>query len=250
MGSIIIFLLTSLVMSKGVFATVTPTPTPNISETEQQINSLKERIASRVAQLNLVDKKGIIGTVSDISQTAITIVDSSGNNRLIDVDELTKFSSPSAKASFGISDITKGTMVGIVGLYNKDSRRLLARWVDVMIEPQILSGGILSIDSTNYNFTIATVNSQSITISVEDITKSSSYTADGGTVRSGFSKLTTGERVMVVGFPDVNNKNTIIASRILVFPNLPPNPRIPLVKPEDIAPVSTGSGKKLTPITK
>jgi hypothetical protein len=37
-----------------------------------------------------------------------------------------------------------------------------------------------------------------------------------------------------------------------VFPNIPVNPKISLVNPKDIAPItpSTGSGKKLTPILK
>src|SRR5579859_2417101 len=89
-------------------AVTAATPTATVSQSEEQINNLKERIASRVAQLNLVEKKGIIGTVSDVSETQLTITDMKGDNRIVDVDELTKFSSPSAKSTFGISDITKG----------------------------------------------------------------------------------------------------------------------------------------------
>src|SRR5260221_6373171 len=84
---------------------LSPTPAPN--SLEQQISNLKDKIASRVAQLKLVDKRGIIGNVTDVTQNQITVSDVKGNTRYIDVDELTKFSSPSAKSSFGISDITK-----------------------------------------------------------------------------------------------------------------------------------------------
>lgn len=252
--SIFLFsLLIFLLVGKIVFAqTVTPTPSPALSTTEAQINNLKDRIASRVAQMNLVEKRGIIGMVSDVSQTQITITDSKGATRLIDVDELTKFSSPSAKTSFGISDISKGTQLGIIGLYNKDSRRLLARYVDVLLLPKIISGGILSINKVDFTFTVTTVNSDTTTISVEDITKTLSYTKVGGTVKSGFSKLAVGQRILIVGFPDSNDQSSILASRVVIFPDLPVNPKIPLVKPEDIAPItpSTGSGKKLTPIVK
>src|SRR5690349_18838483 len=74
----------------------------------QQINNLQERIATRVAQLKLVDHRGIIGTVTDVTQTQIALADIQGNTRFIDVDEITKFSNPSAKGTFGISDIKKG----------------------------------------------------------------------------------------------------------------------------------------------
>ncbi|HEX7042420.1 MAG TPA: DUF5666 domain-containing protein [Patescibacteria group bacterium] len=251
--TIISFLISiTLLFGAGtLFAATTPTPTGSANQLEQQINNLKERIASRVAQLKLVDKRGIMGNVTDVSDTQITVTDIQGDPRIIDVDELTKFSSPDSKGSFGISDIKKGETVGIIGLYNKESRHLLARWVDVANNPIVVSGAVLSIDKDNYTFEVAMVDGKQWNIDVETPTKSNSYTKSGGTVRSGFSKLTEGQRVLIVGFVDKTDSKKIVASRITVFPDLPPNPKIALVKQEDIAPVvSTGSGKKLTPITK
>lgn len=239
-----------VVFSRIGFAATAPTPTATVSQSEEQINNLKDRIASRVAQLNLVEKRGIIGTVSDVSETQLTITDLKGNVRIIDVDELTKFSSPSAKSSFGISDITKGTTIGTIGLYNKDSKRLLARWIDVMTLPKVFSGGIVTLDTENYTFTIATADNQTVSIDVESITRTNSFTKTGGLVKSGFSKLTVGQRVMIVGFPSSKDPNLFVASRILLFPDLPVNPQITLINPTDIAPVATGSGKKLQPLTK
>ena len=40
-------------------------PTQKVTEKlNEQINDLKDRIASRVAQLNLVEKRGIVGTIN------------------------------------------------------------------------------------------------------------------------------------------------------------------------------------------
>lgn len=235
-----------------------PTPdnaTSSASPSTQQIDqSIQERIASRVAQLKLVDKRGIIGTVTDVSQTQITLSDVNGNIRFVDVDELTKFSSPSAKPSFGISDITKGTTVGVLGLYNKESRRLLARFVDVLTLPNVYDGGIESLDNTNYNITLVTNDNKTYTVSVEDITKTVAYTGGAGLIKSGFSKLQEGQRIIVVGFPDVSNSKTIIASRIIVLPNLPVDPIVKLapqaLKATTQITPSTGSGMKLVPIVK
>lgn len=239
------------VFTQTAFAAISPTPTPQVSQIEQQINNLKERIASRVAQLNLVAKKGWIGTVTDIQETQLTLTDLHGNTRIVDVDELTKFSgADSKKTNFGISDITKGATVGVIGLYNKDSRHLLARWVDEFTLPNVYMGGVLSINTNDFTFTIATADVDSVNIDVENITKTTSYTKAGGVVKAGFSKLQVGQRVLVVGAPDIKNKNLIIATRIILFPDLPVNPKIPLIKPDDTNPIpSTGSGKKLTPIT-
>lgn len=251
----ILLLAVSSLEGKVMAATkVTPSPSPTstVGNLENQINNLKDRIASRVAQLNLVEKRGVLGTVTDVSETQITLTDIKGNTQFVDVDELTKFSSPHAKSSFGISDIQKGSTLGVIGLYNKDSQRLLGRWVDVQENPVYLSGAILSLDKKDYNFTLATADGKNITIEVETFTKTNAYTKDDGLSKAGFSKLQEGQRVIAAGFPDKSQKDAIMASRVIIFPNLPPDPRIQLVKPEDIAPVtpSTGSGKKLTPIVK
>lgn len=214
--------------------TKTPTPTGNqsVTQIEEQINNLKDKIASRVAQLKLVEKQGIIGTVTDIGETQITIKDINGDIHFIDVDELTQFSSPNAKSNFGISDITKGTTIGVLGLYNKDSRRLLARFVDVMVLPQFITGAIASIDTKNYTLTIVQNNNKQITAEIEDITKTSSYDKSAGLTKSGFSKVQVGERVTLVGYTDKQNSKDIIASRIIVFPTLPLNPAIANILPQ------------------
>ncbi|MGH7246181.1 MAG: hypothetical protein ACREGI_04580 [Candidatus Levyibacteriota bacterium] len=263
--SILVLLLFISTQQETLAVTATPSPStsPSPSPTasadqnaiNQQIDNLKERIASRVAQLNLVEKRGTIGTVTDTSDTQISLTDVNGNTVFIDVDELTKFSSPSAKGSFGISDITKGSTVGVLGLYNKESRRILARFVDVLVLPKMLSGTIVSIDKTNYYITLQNEQSDSYTIEVEDITKTSSYTKDGGVVKSGFSKVQVGQRIYAVGFTDVKDKTKIIASRIILFPDLTANPNIRVVPTDalmqqtQVTP-STGSGKKLVPIVK
>jgi hypothetical protein len=253
--SIILFAL--CIFPKISFA-ATPSPTPTSTQQsnglEQQINLLKDKIASRVAQLKLVDKRGIIGTVTDVTQNQITLNDIKGNTVFVDVDELTKFSSPSAKDSFGISDITKGAKVGVLGLYNKESRRILARFVDVLILPTYVSGAVTDIDSTNFDISVLTATQNTYSIDIENVTKT--YAFDGTALaKSGFSKIETAERITVIGFPDVNNPKHIIATRILLFPTLPIDPRITVVKPQalelkgTIVP-ATGSGVKLTPLNK
>lgn len=240
------------------FGAVTPTPTKaptptgqSITQIEQQINNLKDKIASRVAQLKLVQKQGVIGTVTDVSETQITIKDTTGAVHFIDVDELTKFSSPNAKSNFGISDITKNTTIGVLGLYNKDSRRLLARFVDVLVIPQYISGAVAAMDKTNFTLTIAKDDGTQTVVEIEDVTKTSSYNNTATLTKSGFSKIQTGERVYIVGYTDKQNNKQIIASRIISFPTLPINPKIGNVVPQitpdvTVSPTPTPVGKKTT----
>lgn len=235
-----------IILNTYVYA-ASPSPTASASA-EEQINELKDRIASRVAQLNLVEKRGIIGVVADITAMQITLTDIKGDTRFVDVDELTKFDGTSSSGSFGISDIKKGSTLGVLGLYNKQSRRILARTVEELIIPKMIHGNIATIDADNYILNVATDKNEQLQIEFETTTRSFSYDkVSQQLIKSGFSKIKVGESIFVVGFDDKTVKNKIDADRIIVLPDIIKGPSIrvsPTVVP------STGSGKVLTPIVK
>lgn len=220
----------------------TPTPTPNTAETTQILNNLNNEIASKVAQLKLVEKQGIIGTVTNVNNTQITLKDSEGNIHFVDVDELTVFTAASGDSA-GISDITKNSTIGVLGLYNKDSRRILARFINVLTLPTFIHGAIAAIDRTNYTLTVVENDGKQVVVEIEDVTKTDSYTdSASGLTKSGFSKTQVGERVYVAGYPDKQNAKQLIAARILIFPSLPINPAIGTALPAlTITPASTPS---------
>jgi len=260
---VLLTLISSLVFlySQTVYAQTSPSvtprvttavPSPQTSQIDQQINNLQEKIASQVAQLNLVSKRGWIGTVTETTSSEITITDVQNNTRFVDVDELTKFSSPDAKGTFGMSDITKGTTIGALGLYNKDSKKLLARFVDVLSLPQILSGEVISVDKANYLLHIATPDKKDIPVDIETFTKTYSYNQTDGMKKSGFSKIEINQKIFIVGSYNIHNASHILASRIIHFSDIAPDPRItnviPTVTITDTIIPSTGSGRKLVPI--
>lgn len=210
------------------YAAISPAPTESL--TQQQINALTNRIASRVAQLKLVEKRGVIGKVTDVSNTQITLSNKDGNIRFIDIDEFTKFISDSK--SFGISDIQKGQKVGVLGLFNKESRRILARFVEVLQIPDYIHGAVSSIDSKNFNLAAATGNDKQINIEVETSTKIFSFDSEKSQlIKSGFSKITEEETIIIIGFPNKTGSNTINASKIILFPNISKNPKIKIKTP-------------------
>ena len=240
---------TFLVFANSSFAIDTKkTPTPTTIDLQQQVNELKSKIASKVAQLNLVEKRSVLGIVTDISDSQITIKNLDEKIRLVDIDELTKFSSSSSD-TFGISDIKKGMYLGIIGLFNKQSQRTQARIVQEEDPlPNFIYGSVVSIDNKNFTFEIIKENRVRFVIDVQNITKTYSYTTTGDLVKAGFSKIKEAETIIVVGFFDKQDRNKILGSRIFLFPEISTSPKINLNAPT-IAP-STGSGKKLTPIVR
>jgi len=221
--------------------------TPTSSVTQQQIDELKSKIASKVAELKLVEKRGVLGTVTSLSDTQITLTDVNTNIKNIDVDELTKFYS--STESFGISDIKKGQTLGVLGLYNKESRRILAREVNDLPAPQKIVLGIISnIDKDNYEITITKENGSKYIFEIQDLTKTLSFTSNALS-KSGFSKIQNLQAVIATGITDKQAPSKILASRIILLPDINLSTRIIITLEPTIIP-STGSGIKLYPITK
>ncbi len=223
----IIIILTISNQTKTVFGQ-TATSKPTVSSGEKlmdEINNLREKVASKVAELNLVEKRGAYLTVSEVSGNKITGNDLNDSTRLIDVDELTKFASGSSK-TFGISDITKDTRIGIIGLYNKQSKRILARFITTETLPVFISGIVTEIDKTNFTITVKSEDKKSTTVDIENITKTSTYSKEDGLTKLGFSKLNVSDRAYVVGFQNLEDNNRVSATRILIFPESPKNPNI------------------------
>ena len=219
---------------------------PNL---QKQVDELKEKIASKVAQLNLVEKKAIFGTVSDISDSQISLLTISNEPRFVDVDELTKFSSSSSN-SFGISDINKNMSLGVIGLFNKDSRRTQARLIyEEQKPPVVIYGAVYAIDAKNFTITVAKENGAKNIVEIETVTKTYSYSNED-LLKAGFSKIKEGETIVAVGVLDIANKNKIIASRVFLFPEILASSKINLDKSIPTVPASTGSGVKLQPIVK
>jgi hypothetical protein len=245
----VFFLITSRAFAASPKPTIqNPLPTDDLTR------QIEQKVASTVARLNLVEKRGIVGIVTDSNDRQITINDLSENTRIIDVDEFTKFSSSDKSSSFGISDIKKGNQIGVLGLYNKQSRRTLARFITVMDIPEYITGIISSKDSKNFTLQVAT-GKENTKVSIENITKTYDVDSTGKLIKSGFTKISIGENITVSGFFDPKDKTTITAKRIFLFPGIPQNPTIEISTAPTLAPSSsivpsTGSGLKLTPIIK
>src|SRR3989344_1587820 len=202
----------------------TPTPKEKTSLTEK-ISQLKDRIASRVTELKLVEKKGVIGTVEEASETKIKLEDIQGTTQLIDVDEITKFASQAGAASgtketTGISDIKKGATIHVLGLYNKESKRILARFINIVQLPTFAKGTISKIDKKNFTITVTTDAGKEIIVDIENSTKLVQISQEGEMVRYTFSKLLQDDIVYIVSYPDKKEEGRFSGLRVLVLSEL------------------------------
>ena len=219
-----------------------PSPTPEVTSEEKEqdtIEKIKNLVASRAAELKLVDKRGILGAVKRSSSSQMVIEDHKRNQRTIDIDELTKF--VSGKASFGISDIEEGDKISAIGFYNKDTLRLRASFISISANiPIDIEGVVTSKSSGEFTLTVVDTNGKTRAINIETSTKTNVW-ADNSFTKSGFSKILVGQRILIFGFEDLKDKATINASRTIHFVDLPLSVGLKKYQDVEVAPTSTPS---------
>lgn len=225
--------------------TTTATPSGNqIPESEEEIERvqrIKDIVASKVAELNLVEKRGIIATITESSNTKIKAVDNKNNDIEIDVDELTNFDFEDE--DFGISDLEVGLIYSFVGLYNKDSEKLLARFISQPNSiPDYLNGAISKINEADFQIDVVDAEGKTSTIDIEKSTGTMLIDDSGELKKSGFSSLVVGQKIIVVGFS--TDEDTISSTRIIHFIQIPPPVEV-IANLKSETSIATGSGNTL-----
>lgn len=200
-------------------ATSSATTSPLNEDEMKNVKKIIDLVASNSASQKLTEKRGILGKVTVSSSATITLEVFNGENRIVDIDDITKFSDPDSK-TFGISDIKNGDQLGIIGILNKVSGHILGRQVNRISIPTYFEGAITEVDKKNYTLNAVDENGSKKLINIETSTKISSFTKDDGQLKAGFSKIKPGQRIYTAGFPDLKIKDQINADRILFFPDL------------------------------
>lgn len=188
----------------------------------KDIQDFKEKLASKVAELQKKDEKALSGFVSNIKDKTFNIQTIDNEQYVVELDELlTKYYLISGNITSEITkeDVEENNYVIITGPIN--GKTITAN--DIYIDTHFASGsGIVSqIDQTNFSMDIVTVENETYTIDVESTTKREilnikTYELDD----IGFSKIKSGDVLHFVykKTNEENVKNRYSASKILVLP--------------------------------
>lgn len=207
-------------------------PTPSDQNTiQKKITDLKERLATRVAELKTQNKKAFYGVVKQKQDGKITLMQDTVEMN-ITYDPTTKISIRTAK---GTKEDTKDTMLVIgsnvvaFGTLDLDQKILAARTLFIHEQPHTYIGSVKSIDTKEGSFIIETEDGP-VTLDYEISTKCRIYDGDG-LASCGLSKIKQTDKVVVRMTPGNTEETRGTALRILVLPTV--------AAPDAVSPTST-----------
>lgn len=254
MRNLILLLATVLLMGNRVSA-ATPTPTAveetNTPTPASKIDDLKERLATKVAELRQTQRKAIYGTVTVVSVSTFTVETDTRELKIELTDDITVFQMVKGKRTkLTTEDIAKDDIVSVFGEYDTGLDLLRAKVVVIQsISPERVAGTVSAIDRQEFTATITTAGGQEYVIDIEKATNALMFDRAKGLVKGGFSKLETGRTIHVVGTPVTKQDHRISAVRLIDLGNL--TGAVPTSTPtptEEPTPTSTASGTpKATP---
>ncbi len=194
-------------------------PTKSVSD---DVNTLKEKVANKVAELQKKNNKAAAGFVTSIKDEQIVITDRDDQKRTVKIDQvLTKYYqiSGTTKKELKFENISKGDYIIISGPMIGDVLTANVIYVDERLD--VLSGKVAEVDSDNMKIKVVTTDKDTYSVSVSPPTKL--FLVDSKSLETGratISKMKEGDTVHFVYSykPDAKDKLSVNALKVVVIP--------------------------------
>lgn len=196
--------------------------TPTKSQQDQDIESLKEKIATKVAELRQKNNKAVSGTIRENSETKLILQTSDEVEYQIILDpDLTKFYqiTGARKKEVKLKDFKKGSYITATGVINDKTIEANSVYLDTAF--LVGSGKVIETNKEDFYFRLITTNKENYTLDFETTTKLQIVNIKSLELEKvGFSKIKEGDTIhFVVGKTGEEKEvNRYSAQKILVIP--------------------------------
>lgn len=192
----------------------------------RQIEDLKDRLATKVAELRQIQKRAVSGTVKSTSLTTLSVEAKTNEIKIELTDDIAVYQRLAGKRTkLTIDDVEKEDFVVVFGDYDTTLDLLKAKVIFIQAAPaERIHGVVTDIDRKNNTITIKTQEERNVIVDIERTTITNLWSKEDGTSRAGFSKIAVGDSIHVLGKPVPKKENRVSATRILDLGNLTGSP--------------------------
>lgn len=229
-----LLIIASLILNFFVFLKITfaqqeklATPSINLKDSssleinDKTIQSLKEKIATKVAQLRQQNKKIVSGIITKKNPEVIELTSENNISYKIIIDDLiTKFNSLANNIQKEIKkeELSENDFVIVVGTSIDNSIHAKSIYQDQQY--LVYSGKVMEVNKNDYSLKILTSEKDEYVLDIETFTKQQILDIKKLTlISSGFSKIKAGDTIhFVIKRTQEKKASRFSASRILIIP--------------------------------
>ncbi len=197
-----------------------PSPTTVIDKLKQ-IEILKEKIATKVAEIRQSEKSAVSGTVKSATDKSLTVSDKKAEQTISYSEDTIFFKMTDGKKSdpLGKPEVKKikaGDNLAVLGYFDSSHSTFSAKYIYLYTAPLYITGKIAQKDSENYTISVSQPQGN-VLVDIETYTKISVYNTKSGLLKGGFSKLAEGNTVHIFATANPKEENRVSAVKIISF---------------------------------
>lgn len=207
---------------------VSPSPTSaEIIDKLKKIEILKEKIATKVAEIREKEKGAIGGTIKKVSTSTITIATAKGDQTISFLDDVTYYSlKEGTKKETSAKMIKEQEFITVFGYYDQEKTTLAAKYIYFESPSLHIYGKIVDIDKTNYTITLKEKQGETV-VDVEKYTQTSLFDRKKKNfATSGFSKMKIGNIAHILALPNPETENRRVSAKKIYILFSPIQPTI------------------------
>lgn len=191
-------------------------------ERQEQIKELRERVATRVAELREKMRRAWLGDIKSITGTTIVLTTKQGDKTVLtNEDTIFLRIRAAGRRKITLADLSVGEEIVAFGQVAGETGEMTAKVIIARVFPVKINGKVTAIDVEGGTITVQALRRGSFIVDVETTTKILVWEKGKELTKSGLSKIKVGDRVHVHGTTPTKPKEgekRITANRILVLP--------------------------------
>lgn len=212
-------ILLGLIFQMSIFINRPNAQTTSPKAEGQQVEDLKDRLATKVAELAVSEPRAFNGIIKSTSLTSLVIETTNKTLKIELTDDITAYKLTGTKKQTIKTDDLKAQMnVTVIGQYDTTLELLKAKVIYVEPEiPMSVAGRIKDINQKGFSLKITTASGTDFTVDYEKLTKATINNLTGESVKVGFSKIPSDKLAIITGTRNEDDDQRISADRIFIL---------------------------------
>ncbi len=195
----------------------TPSATPQIDE--EKIKALKEKLATKVAEIRETQTRGYFGEIAGLSKTSFTLVTTKGEVKVRFSEDTKLVKLDGKKVEIEAKDLANALSATLLGLFDPETDQLNAKVILLQSQPKHLYGEITAIDKEDTILTLRRNEGDPVELVYEKTTSSQEYDPNKKSLsKSGFSRIAVGDRLETWVKPSEDDTQKMSLMRVLRLP--------------------------------
>jgi hypothetical protein len=217
-------LLATISMAQEKQATKSASPSAKTASAsaavdEEKVKALKDKLATKVAELRQNQKRGFFGEVAAVAKSSFTLVTDKGEVRVHFTEDTLFFKLGKDKTAAKVEDVKNGLSASVLGLYDEENKQENAKVVLLQTGTKFFVGEITDINKVAGSITLKNKKAETQIFDYEKTTTADEVTTlSKKMTKSGLSRLAIGDRLLIWGTPSEDDSKKTSIVRLLRIP--------------------------------